>query len=215
MSTLTLTGTGTSLTPAAGAYVVTGNASNSTLTLGAGNQFVTLTGTANTVVTGSGNQTINLSGSGNSITVGSGTSTISAGSGNDIVHAAGGNVTISATGGGNLFDSGAGMSFLNADGSANNIFMLNAAASGTLTTITGFNTAAGDILDLKRTLAGTAILPSLATIGSTITSSIAGSNTDLYYTTTGTHPTSTEFAVLVGVHTTVAQLQAAMAFSLN
>jgi beta-glucanase (GH16 family) len=216
MSTLTLTGTGTSLTPAAGAYVVTGNASNSTLTLGAGNQFVTLTGTANTVVTGSGNQTINLSGSGNSITVGSGTSTISAGSGNDIVHAAGGNVTISATGGGNLFDSGAGMSFLNADGSANNIFMLNAAASGTLTTITGFNAAAGDILDLKRTLAGSAILPSLATIGSTITSSIAGSNTDLYYTTTtGGHTTSTEFAVLVGVNTTVAQLQTALAFSLT
>jgi hypothetical protein len=209
-----MTGTGISLTPPAGAYVVTGNASNSTLTLGAGNQFVTLTGSGNTVVTGNGNQAIALSGTGNSVTIGSGTSSILAGSGNDTVHAAGGNVTISATGGGNLFDSGPGMSFLNADGSANNIFMLNPAATGSLTTISGFNAAAGDVLDVQRTLAGTGILPDLSNVSSYITAVANGPDTDLYVDSTGGYGTPQEFAVLAGVTTTITQLQTAQLFSL-
>jgi hypothetical protein len=213
MSALTLTGTGVTATESAGSYVVTGTASHSTLTLGAGNQIVTLTGSGNSVVTGNGNQTITLSGTGNTISIGTGSSTINAGTGSEVVHAAGGNVTISATGGGNLFDSGAGMSFLNADGSAGNTFMLNAAASGTLTTITGFSTA--DILDIKRTLAGTGILANLSNVGKYITAAVSGSNTDLYVDPTGGSGTPKEFAVLIGVQTTVAQLYAAHVFSLS
>jgi hypothetical protein len=215
MSSIVMNGTNLTKVAPAGAYLVTGNASNSVLTLGAGNQYVTLTGGGNTVTAGNGNQTIARSGTGNTITVGVGTSTINAGSGQDIVHAAGGYITVNATGGGSLFDIGPGMSFVNADGSANNVFMLNpAVANGQLLTITGFNAAANDILDLHRTLAGTNILPDLSNVGSLITSSFSGANTVLYAAPAG-GGTPLPFATLNGVHVTVAQLQAAHDFSLT
>jgi len=215
VSGFSMTGSGQTVTEAAGSYVITGTASHSTLTLGAGNQSVTLTGTGNTIVTGNGNQTITLSGTANSITVGTGTSVISAGTGNDTVHAAGGSVTISATGGGNLFDAGAGMSFLQADGSAGNIFMLNPAATGTMTTITGFDVAAADILDLKRTLAGTGVTSTLSNVTSYITSTTSGGNTTLYVDPTGGHGTAKAFAVLSGVQTSIAALQSSHNLSLS
>jgi beta-glucanase (GH16 family) len=237
ISTIAMNGTGLTEVAPAGAYLVSGNAGNSTLTLGNGNQFVMLTGGGDTVTTGTGNQTISLAGNNNTITVGngnntitlagtgntvtdtggSGTSTFNAGSGNDTVHVTGGtdNITINATGSGNLFDAGPGLNFLNADGSAGNTFMLNPGSnpSTSLTTITGFNPA-GDILDLKRTLAGTSILPSLSNLGSLVTSAFSGANTTLYVNPTG-HGTATAFAVLDGVHLTVAQLLAAKDFSLS
>ncbi len=216
MSTITMNGTGLTEVPPAGAYLVTGNASGSSLTLGSGNQYVTLTGTADTVLTGNGNQTIALSGTGNTITVGTGTSIIDAGAGYDTIHAAGGTVTITAGGAGNLFDSGPGMSFLSADGSANNVFMLNPAVSSSigLTTITGFNPSANDVLDLKRTLAGTDILPDMSNIASLVTSSFSGGNTTLFAAPTG-GGSPLAFAVLDGVNVTVAQLQAAHEFSIT
>jgi beta-glucanase (GH16 family) len=218
ITAITMNGSGLTEVAPAGAYLVAGNASHSALTLGNGNQYVTLTGTADTVVTGAGNQTVTLSGTGNTITVGTGTSTIDAGSGGDTVHAAGGDVTITAAGAGNLFDGGLGLGFLNADGSANNIFMLNAAGVGQeLVTITGFNPAADDILDLKRTLAGTNILSDLSNVGNYVIADATGANTTLYFDSTGTggHGSPQAFAVLDGVHVTVAQLQTAHEFSLS
>jgi hypothetical protein len=237
IGSIVMNGSGLTELAPAGGYLVTGNASNSTLTLGNGSQFVTLTGGGDTVTTGTGNQTISLGGNNNTVSVGtgnntitltgtgntvtdtggSGTSTFNAGSGNDAVHVTGGtdNITINATGSGNLFDAGPGLNFLNADGSAGNTFMLNPGSnpSTSLTTITGFNPA-GDILDLKRTLAGTSILPSLSNLGSLVTSAFSGANTTLYVNPTG-HGTATAFAVLDGVHLTVAQLLAAKDFSLS
>jgi hypothetical protein len=162
---------------------------------------------------GNGNQTVTLAGIGNTITVGTGTSTITAGTGGDTVHAAGGHVSISATGTGNLFDAGGGMSFLYADGSAGNIFATNAAASGTLTTISGFNPT--DTLDLQRTLANSTIEGNLGNIASYITSSVSNGNTILSVDPTGGHGTAVPFAVLTGVQTSVAALQAAQSFSLS
>ncbi len=237
ISTIVMNGTGLTEVAPAGAYLVSGNASSSKLTLGNGNQFVTLTGGGDTVTTGTGSQTISLAGNNNTVSVGtgnntitltgtgntvtdtggSGTSTFNAGSGNDTVHVTGGtdNITINATGSGNLFDAGPGLNFLNADGSAGNTFMLNAATmpSMSLTTITGFNTA-GDILDLKRTLVGTDILPNLSNVGSLVTSAFSGANTMLYAAPTG-GGSPVAFAALNGVHVTVAQLLAAHDFSLS
>jgi beta-glucanase (GH16 family) len=215
VSTDTMNGTGLSHTLTGGGYVVTGNASFSTLTTGAGNQTVTLTGTNDTVTTGNGNQTITLAGTGNTVTVGTGSSTINAGTSGAVVHAAGGGTTtITAGGSGNLFDGGAGISFLVADGSTGNEFLLNGAGSSLMTTIKGFATT-GDTLDLQRTLAGTNILPDLSNLSSYITAAATGANTTLYVDPTGGHGTAQAFAVLSGVHTTVAQLQAANAFSLS
>jgi hypothetical protein len=214
VSAITLNGSGVTETASPGSYLVGGNASHSTLTLGNGNQYVTLTGTADTVVAGNGNDTITLSGTGNSVTIGSGTSTINAGAGNAVVHAAGGNVTINASGAGNLFDGGTGMSFLNADGSANNKFVLNAGGQG-LTTITGFNPTAGDMLDLQRTLAGTTILPDLSNIANFVTAITSAGSTTLYVDPTGGHGTPVAFAVLKGVQASIAQLSAAHQFSLS
>jgi hypothetical protein len=192
----------------AGNYTVSGTASSSQLTLGAGNQTVSLTGAGNSVVTGAGNQAITLAGTGNTVTIGAGTSTVNTGSGKSIVHAAGGDVTIAAAGAGNLLDSGPGMSFLNTDGSASNTFVLNAAGQG-LTTITGFNQAGHDILDLARTLAGTDISSDLSNIASYVTSSVTGGNTTLFVDPTGGHGTPDAFAVLNNVTTSVGQLLAA------
>jgi beta-glucanase (GH16 family) len=237
ISTIAMNGTGLTEVAPAGAYLVSGNAGNSTLTLGNGNQFVMLTGGGDTVTTGTGSQTISLAGNNNTVTIGtgnntvtltgtgntvtdtgsSGTSTFNAGSGNDTVHVTGGtdNITINATGSGNLFDAGPGLNFLNADGSAGNTFMLNPGSnpSTSLTTITGFNPS-GDILDLKRTLAGTDILPNMSNVGTLVTAAVTGANTTLYVNPTG-HGTPTAFAVLDGVHVTVAQLQAAQELSLT
>jgi beta-glucanase (GH16 family) len=212
ISTLTFNGTGTTLVAPAGGFDVTGNATNGKLTLGNGNQYVTLTGTGgNTITAGTGSDTIVLSGTGNTVTVGAGSSYINAGSGKDTVHAAGGGVTIAAYGAGNTLDGG-GLSFITTDGSANDKFVLNAANQG-LTTITGFNTAANNILDLQRTLAGTNIKSDLSNIASFITAANTGANTTLYVNPTGAGATA--FAVLNGVHVTVAQLQAAHEFSLT
>jgi len=133
----------------------------------------------------------------------------------DTVHAAGGDVTISATGANNLFDPGPGMSFLNADGSSGNVFMLNPAATGSLTTISGFDVAAHDILDLSRTLAGTSAASDLSNVASYITAVTNGNATDLYVDPTGGYGTPMAFAVLNGVQTSVAALQAAGDFSLR
>ena len=111
---------------------------------------------------------------------------------------------------------GRGLSFITTDGSANNVFVLGAVGSpnAQMTTITGFNTAANDILDVKRALAGTSILPDLSNIGSFITAAATGANTTLYANPTGSG-TPTAFAVLNGVHVTVAQLLAAHEFSVS
>jgi hypothetical protein len=175
---------------------------------------ISMTGSGKSVTESAGSYLVTGTASHSTLTLGAGDDTITlTGTGHDTVHAAGGNVTISATGAGNLFDAGAGMAFLTSDGSAGNIFMLNQAAAASMTTITGFNLAAGDILDIKRTLTGTA--GSLANIASYITSATTGANTTLYVDPTGNHGTSTAFAVLNGVHTTAAALQAAHGFSLN
>jgi hypothetical protein len=213
LNTLTFNGFGVTEVAPAGGFYVTGDASDSSLTLGNGNQYVTLTGTNDTIVTGTGNDTIGLSGFGNTITVGAGASYITAGSSSDTVHAAGGGVHIYAYGGNNLLDGG-GLSFLNTDGSANNKFVLNSAGQG-LTTISGFNTANSNILDLQRTLAGTNILPDLSNLASFITAVTASGNTTLYVDPTGGSGTPTAFAVLSGVQTTVAALQALHEFSLS
>jgi hypothetical protein len=212
ISTLTFNGVGTTLVAPAGGFAVTGNATKGKLTLGNGNQYVTLTGAGgNTITAGTGNDTIVLAGTGNTVTVGAGDSYIGAGSGNDTVYAAGGGVTIAAYGAGNVLDGG-GLSFITVDGSANNKFVLNSAGQG-LTTITGFNTAANNILDLQRTLAGTDIKADLSNLASLITATTTGSNTTLYVNPTGSGATA--FAVLDGVKITVAQLQAAHEFSLS
>jgi hypothetical protein len=237
ISVIAMNGSGLTKVAPPGAYLVTGNAGNSRLTLGNGNQFVTLTGGADTVTTGAGDQTITLAGNRNTVTVGkgndtitlsgtgntvidtgvSGTSTIHAGSGGNTVRVTGGtdHITIDATGAGNLFDAGPGLNFLNADGSAGNRFLLNAATRPdlSLTTITGFNPA-GDILDLKRTLAGADILPDLSNLGSLVTAAFSGANTILYAAPAG-GGSPVAFAALDGVHVTVAQLLAAHDVSLG
>ncbi len=217
IATLALNGTGLSATPAAGGYLVTGNAADSSLTLGNYSEYVTLTGGGDTVTTGNGSETIALSGTGNTVTVGIGNSVINAGSGGAVVHAAGGDVTITAAGAGNLLDGGSGLSFLNADGSANNVFMLAAAGTpvANMTTVSGFNAAAGDVLDLKHTLAGTDILPDLSNLASFVTAAAAGPNTVLLVDPTGGHAAPVAFATLEGAHVSVAQLQALHEFSIS
>jgi hypothetical protein len=175
---------------------------------------ITLTGSHRSVTESAGSYLVSGTASHSTLTLEADNQTITfTGAGHDTMHAAGGNVTISATGAGNLFDSGAGMAFLNADGSAGNIFMLNPAATGTMTTITGFSLAAGDILDIKRTLAGTG--GNLGNVASYITAATTGANTTLYVDPTGGHGTATAFAVLNGIHTTISALQAANSLSLN
>jgi hypothetical protein len=82
-----------------------------------------------------------------------------------------------------------------------------------MTAITGFSLAAGDILDIKRTLAGTG--GNLGNVASYITAATTGANTTLYVDPTGGHGTATAFAVLNGIHTTISALQAANSLSLN
>jgi hypothetical protein len=214
MATLVLNGAGLTATPAAGGYVVTGNAADSTLTLGNFTEYVTLTGGGDRVTTGNGNETITLAGAGNIVTVGVGNSVIDAGSGGAMVQAAGGDVTITAAGAGNRLDGGSGLSFLNTDGSANNVFVLGAAGTPTanMTTVSGFDAAAGDILDLKNTLAATNIYADLPDIASCITAVAAGPNTVLLSDLTAT---PIAFATLLNTHVSIAQLQALNAFSVT
>ncbi len=215
VSGFVMTGSGLSVSAGDGNHLVTGTASQSTLVLGAGNQSVTLTGTADAVVTGNGNQTISLAGTGNSVSVGTGTSTIFAGSGDASVQAAGGWVKITAGGSGNLFDGGAGVSFMYADGSAGNVFMLNAGGASLLTTIAGFTLAGQDTLGLARTLAGATVPVTLANLGQFVTASISGGDTLLAVDPSGGAGVPRSFAVLSGVHTSVAALLAAGDFALQ
>lgn len=78
----------------------------------------------------------------------------------------------------------------------------------------GFRLKGLDVLDLGRVLADAAGHPTLADIGGYITASFAGGDTTLAYDPTG-HGHGTAFAVLEGVHTTVAGLLAHHALSLG
>jgi hypothetical protein len=54
----------------------------------------------------------------------------------------------------------------------------------------------------------------MSNVGTLVTAAVTGANTTLYVNPTG-HGTPTAFAVLDGVHVTVAQLQAAQELSLT
>ena len=194
------------LTPGAGTYAVTGNASQGKLTLGDGNHTVTLTGTADTVVTGNGNQTITLAGWSNIVSIGTGTSTLTIGIGYAKIHTDGGDVSITAHGNANVIDAGAGTNTIAIDsGSVHNTVFMNASGQG-LTTLTGFSTSHYDVLDLTRTLAGTNIASDLSNIGAFVTASASAAGTTLSIDPTGGGGSAYAFGFLAGTSTSLAAL---------
>jgi beta-glucanase (GH16 family)/uncharacterized protein (DUF2141 family) len=172
---------------------------------GAGNVDISGTLGQAVVTLGNGNDDIVLGGAQNSITVGTGTTTISAGTGQEVIHAGGGADTITVSGWNNLLDAGPGSNLLNG-GNGDDTFELNGAGQG-LDTISNF-VVNSDLLDLQRTLSASAIGVTAATVGRYVTSTNSGGNTLLFVDPTGGSASPSEFAVLKGVTTSVAELLA-------
>ena len=189
-----------------GSFQITGSSTASTFALLAGNDSITLSGGGNTVALGVGNQTVNLNGYGNTVTTGQGTSSIKALGGGATIHSLGGSNIITVSGTNNILDSGPGSSVLNG-GAGNDVFIMNGATQGK-DTINGFKLGIADVLDLTRTLAGTAVAADLSNIGRFIQSTTSGGNTTLYVDPTGNGGSPYAFATLQGVTTTIGTLLA-------
>ena len=174
-----------------------------------GNGNVNVTATVTGTVGGAkitlkdGNHLINLGGSGNNVTVGVGTSVINAGIGQAVVHAGGGADTITVTGKNNLLDAGPGINFLNG-GSGNDTFVLNAAGQG-LDTITGFQSAIHDVLDLTRALAGFPLTANLSNVGQFLSAQTRGTATAIMITPSGGGAVQA-VALLMGVNVSMSTL---------
>ena len=175
-----------------------------------GNFVITQTGgSGNKVVLLDGNNTVTLSGYYNTVTVGTGSNVITLGggiAGGAVVHAGDGDDIISVSGSRNLIDGGAGNNLL-IGGAGNDTFILHGAGQG-LDRIAGFGLRNGDMLDMTRTLAGTAIAADLTNIGRFVSAVTAGGSTTLYVDPTGGRGAADAFAVLQGVSTTLAALVA-------
>ena len=235
---ITITGYSNRLTVGAGASTITESGNNATITVGAVtaggkttitlsgyNEIVTATGAGNFIISNSGtggnstlnllngNHAISMIGYGNTINVGQGTSVISALNGGATIHAGGGADTITVSGYNNILDAGPGSNILNG-GAGNDAFVLNAANQGK-DTITGFKFYISDVLDLTRTLAGTAIAADLSNITKFISTTSAGGNTTLYVDATGGSGTPYAFAVLQGITTTMTALTTQHSFRVN
>ena len=149
---------------------------------------------------------MNLNGYGNTVTTGQGTSSIKALGGGATIHSLGGSNIITVSGTNNILDSGPGSSVLNG-GAGNDVFIMNGATQGK-DTINGFKLGIADVLDLTRTLAGTAVAADLSNIGRFIQSTTSGGNTTLYVDPTGNGGSPYAFATLQGVTTTIGTLLA-------
>jgi hypothetical protein len=189
------TGLSSTVALAAGASLAMG-----VVALGSTANIFSLTGSGAAAVRGGGNYVVTGNASGSSLTLGAGNQSISLTGGGDTITTGAGNSTISALGGGNVINAGSGMNFITVDAAAGNVFDLNNGAGGA-TSISGFNSA-GDVLDLKATMAGL----SLSNLGSYVTATVSNGSTTLAVDPTPGAGTPVNFAILNGVTTSVAQL---------
>jgi Ca2+-binding RTX toxin-like protein len=165
-----------------------------TVTGGDGNFIITAGGYNNIVVLSNGTDMVFLpaDAANPSVPVGSpvladlGGANVTTGTGND---------TIKLGGYGNRVDAGSGSNVI-FGGAGNDTFVLPKAFQG-LDTISGFNEANGDILDIRNALAATSWNHSAATLGTYLQIVSSPSQTSIAITPNGTGPSST-IAVLSG-----------------
>ena len=185
---LTLDGSGGTISRGDGAFTIAGSSSNGTITLG------------------DGSQNIDLTGSGNTITVGAGNSVITAGTGHDTVTTGAGNSTIAVIGTNNVLNAGPGDNTISG-GSGYDTFLLNPAGQG-LDTLSHFTATGHDVLDFSRALAGLNVTLTTAGLEDFITAKTSSAGTAISIDTTGHGGAGQQVALLSGVNTSVGALLA-------